>query len=129
MKIKRNPRGSLLDGLLSIRGFTQVTLRCVAGDEVTRVLKEVHSRDFEHKGDALQQIVHLSCYRPTKESYAISFARRCRACQPHSNGIYAPAFDCIAFLPSGHFTLGRSILLVLLIRSYMDPIWIPYWFY
>lgn len=53
MKIKRNPRGSLLDGLLSIRGFTQVTLRCVAGDEVTRVLKEVHSRDFEHKGDSM----------------------------------------------------------------------------
>lgn len=31
------------EGLLFMRGFNQALPRCIVGDEVTRVLKEVHS--------------------------------------------------------------------------------------
>lgn len=50
------------DGLLLRKGFNQVHLRCIEGDEVARVLKEVCLGDCgEHQeGSRLfRQIIHL----------------------------------------------------------------------
>lgn len=40
------------DGLLFRMRFNQAPLRCIAGNEVTKVLKEIHSRDCDkYQGD------------------------------------------------------------------------------
>lgn len=52
MKIKGNLRGSLSKNVFSSEEVsTKHIFRCIAVDEVTRVLKEVHVRDYgEHQG-------------------------------------------------------------------------------
>lgn len=46
-EIKRKSSRLLKRVFLSKRGFNQAPLRCISGDEVTKVLKEVHSRDCD----------------------------------------------------------------------------------
>lgn len=52
-------------------------IRCIVGDEVDGVLKEVHARDCgkDQRGLKLfKQIVHLDYYWPTLEADDMSFA-------------------------------------------------------
>lgn len=66
MKIKRKSSRFFLEEGLRLRDFNQATLKCITGNEVTRVLKEVHARDDgEHQGFSrlYKQIIHL-CWKP-----------------------------------------------------------------
>lgn len=83
-------------GLLFRKGLNQVPLRCIAGDEVTTVLKEVHSGDCgEHQGGSklFKKILQLGYYWPTMEADSLTFARKCQACQLVRNQIRAPAIE------------------------------------
>lgn len=69
------------DGLLFIRGFNQATLRCITGDEVARVQKEVQPGDWgEHQGGSklFNKIMHFGYYWPTMKADVLSFSRRCQ---------------------------------------------------
>lgn len=58
------------DGLLFRRGFNQEPLRCIAGDGVARVFKEVHLGDCDkHQGNSriFRHIIHLGYYWPIME--------------------------------------------------------------
>lgn len=48
---KRSSKFFVVEGLLFMRGFNQAPLRYIAGNDVTRVLKEVY---FEDYGEHLQ---------------------------------------------------------------------------
>lgn len=63
------------------RGFNQAPPTCIVCDEVTRVLKEVHSKDCGKQQEGsrlLKQLIHLGYYWPTTKADATSFARRCK---------------------------------------------------
>lgn len=58
------------------RGFNQAPLRCIAGDKLSRVLKEVHAEDCdEQKGGSrlYKQVIHLGYYWMVTEP--MSFCR------------------------------------------------------
>lgn len=58
-------------GHLLRKGFNQPPLRCIAGDELTKVLREVHVGDYWERQDGsrlYKQIIHLGFYWLTKEA-------------------------------------------------------------
>lgn len=71
MKMKRKSFEFFVEeGVLFSRGFNQTHLRCLAGCEVARVLKEVHLRICgQHQGGLrlFKQLFHLGYYWPTLE--------------------------------------------------------------
>lgn len=76
---------------LILKRFNQAPLRCIAGDEVVKVLKEVHSKDCdEHWGGSrlFKKIMHLGYYWPTMEADAV-VTRKCQTRQFYSNQIHA----------------------------------------
>lgn len=67
----------------------QAPLRCIAGDEVGRILKEVRLVDCdEHQGGSrlFNKIIHLDYYCPI-------LAWRCQTCQLYSNRIHVPTIE------------------------------------
>lgn len=84
------------EGISFRKGFNQAPLQCIADEEITTVLPEVHSRECdEHQGGLrlAKQVMHLGYHWPTIESDSLSFTRRCKACQMHGNRIHAPTVE------------------------------------
>lgn len=54
LKVQRkSTRFFIEDGLLFRKGINQASLRCITGDEIANILREVHSGDCgEHQGDS-----------------------------------------------------------------------------
>lgn len=61
--------------LLFQRGIDQTSLRCIVGDEVAKVLKEVHARDCSENqgGSTYSNRLFVSVSWPTVDADAISF--------------------------------------------------------
>ena len=69
-------------------------LRCIAPHEAETILAEAHSGDGgEYLGGKklYYHLLKLGYYWPTMETNAFNFAKKCVACQKHSNAIHAPA--------------------------------------
>lgn len=102
-------------GLLFTESSDQAPLKCITGDEGTKVLKEGNSRDCDqHQGSSIlfKQLIYLGYYWPIMEADVTSFAWKCQAWQLKSNRIHGPAVELCSYLPLGYFTLGPSILVV-----------------
>lgn len=79
---KKSSRFFVDKGVLLGTGFNQAPLRCIVGEEITTVLREIHSGECdEHQGYSrlAKQIMHLGYYWPTMEANSLSFARICQA--------------------------------------------------
>lgn len=71
-------------------------LRCIVGEQITMVLREVHSDEgSEHQGGSRlpKQVMHLGYYWLTMQADSLSFTPRCQACQLHGNKSQAPAVE------------------------------------
>lgn len=78
-------------GLTFGRGFNEAPLRCLACDNVARVLQEVHTRWQATRGFRLfKPPIHLGDQWHNMEADAAFFNRKCQACQINSNRIHAP---------------------------------------
>jgi len=80
--------------------YDGILLHCLSNSEAQEVLKEAHDGICEthQPGPKLKDRLHrLGYYWPTKIADAIKYARRCKACQIHTDFIqqtlYAP-FNC-----------------------------------
>lgn len=93
---KKSSKFFVEEGELFRRGFGQSSLRCIASEQTTTILREVHSGECgEHQGGfrLAKQVMHVGYYWPTMEADLLSFARRCQSCQLYGNIIHAPVVE------------------------------------
>lgn len=75
-KQRKTSRFFMEDDIFFRREFNQVPSRCISGDEIAKVLKEVCSGDCgKHQGCSrlFKQMMHFDYYWPTKEVDASFF--------------------------------------------------------
>ena len=78
----------LMDEVLYKRGFSQPYLRCLAPDEATYVLQEVHERTCgNHSGarSLIHKVVRAGYYWPTVQANVQAYVKVCDQCQRFSN--------------------------------------------
>lgn len=111
MKIKENPCCWRMPFFR--RSFNQAPLKCIAGDEVTRVLKEVHEETVVSikRLQLHKQLTHLGYFKFTIKAYATSFSLDTE----HDKSIVVKStllqLNYTTYLPPGHLTPKLSILL------------------
>ena len=84
----RVARYVLLDEVLYKRGFSQPYLRCLAPDEASYVLREVHERACgNHSGarSLIYKVVHAGYYWLAIQADAKAYVKVCNQCQRFSN--------------------------------------------
>ena len=75
------------DGAMYQKGFSTPLLRCIAHDEIKRVLKEVHEGECgDHTGGQTlaKKILRYGYYWPTVNRDATDYVRRCDKCQKYA---------------------------------------------
>ena len=84
----RAARFVFMDEVLYKRGFSQPYLRCLAPDEVSYVLREVHKGACgNHSGarSLIHKVVRAGYYWPTVQADAKAYVKVCDQCQRLSN--------------------------------------------
>ena len=83
----------LMDEVLYKRGFSQPYLRCLAPDEASYVLREVHEGACSnHSGtrSLVHKVVRAGYYWPTVQADAKAYVKVCDQCQRFSNVLKQP---------------------------------------
>ncbi|KAL5559112.1 hypothetical protein UlMin_035323 [Ulmus minor] len=95
VKIKRHAvKYVMKEDSLYRKAYSGDVLRCINGQEVEEVLREIHEGDCgEHQGGRrlYEEILRLGYFWPTMENDAMDYARRCKSCQFFGDKIHAPA--------------------------------------
>src|SRR5574338_1360601 len=91
--LRKASRFIIQDGIMYRKGYSVPLLRCIAHDEVKRVLHDVHEGECgDHTGgQALaKKILRHGYYWPTVNRDAANYARKCDKCQKHARIPRAP---------------------------------------
>ena len=104
----------LINEVLYKRGFSQTYLRCLAPDELSNVLREVHERAYGNHSGAralVHKVVRAGYYWPTIQAYAKAYIKVCDQCQHISNVPKQPS-KCLTpmMAPSPFAQQGLDIL-------------------
>uniref|UniRef100_A0A2N9I431 Uncharacterized protein n=1 Tax=Fagus sylvatica TaxID=28930 RepID=A0A2N9I431_FAGSY len=97
----RASRFLMLQGTLYKRSFSLPYLRCLAPDEASYVMREIHEGICgDHSGArALQRkIVRAGYYWPSIKADACQFVQRCDKCQRFANLLHSPPAELLKFL-------------------------------
>jgi len=81
------------NGVMYRRGYFVPLLRCIAHDEIERVLHDVHEGECgDHTGgQALaKKVLRYGYYWPTVNRDAANYAKKCEKCQKHARIPRAP---------------------------------------
>uniref|UniRef100_A0A2N9EVJ5 Uncharacterized protein n=1 Tax=Fagus sylvatica TaxID=28930 RepID=A0A2N9EVJ5_FAGSY len=120
----RASRFLMLQGTLYKRGFSLPYLRCLAPDEASYVMREIHEGICgDHSGArALQRkIVRAGYYWPSMKADACQFVQRCDKCQRFANHLHSPPAVLVPMTAPwpfaqwgldimGPFPIGRRLL-------------------
>jgi hypothetical protein len=89
----RASRFLMLQGTLYKRGFSLPYLRCLAPDEASYVMREIHEGICgDHSGARAlkRKIVRAGYYWPSMKADACQFVQRCDKCQRFANHLHSP---------------------------------------
>ena len=89
----RASRFLMLQGTLYKRGFSLPYLRCLAPDEASYVMREIHEgicSDHSSARALQRKIVRAGYYWPSMQADASRFVQRCDKCQRFTNLLHSP---------------------------------------
>ncbi|KAI3761737.1 hypothetical protein L1987_52158 [Smallanthus sonchifolius] len=90
----RVSRFIILHEVLYRKSIAGPYLRCLEDPEALEVLKDIHEGDYGNhtRGRALfSKILRTGYYWPTMRKAAMTYSKKCDACQRHSNILHRPA--------------------------------------
>ena len=110
--LRKASRFVIQNGVMYRRGYSVPLLRCIAHDEVRRVLHHVHEGECgDHTGgQALaKKILRYGYYWPTVNRDAMDYAKKCDRCQKHARIPRAPPTEITQMVSHGHLQYGGLI--------------------